>query len=176
MPDTVINIDRKKELDILHKNITVKKDEDLTIIQKYKDWSIKGFQINRCYDDDWDFITDTFEKYDLNLNEHGPIITINEKRHVEFVEKLIEEIKKNKGISLQKRYELASIGYNNLFILFLRIYPEFCRQRASEEFRKWLFNNKSSKHLAELCDIHGTIKETDKQFENIVSCIVNDLK
>lgn len=175
--DNVININRKKELDNIHKNI---KNNKMTfskkVKKKVKEWGIKGFQINRCYDSDWDFITDVFEKYNLNLNKHGPIITINEKKHVEFVEKLIKEINDNPSIDYKKKFELTSIGYDNLFILFLRIYPEFCRQIASESFKKWLIKGDSSKYLRGLCSIGGTIKETDEKIENFVSDIVKNLK
>lgn len=117
------------------------------------DWYIKGHQLQRCYIEDWETIKGVFTDLKLELNEHGPIMTINELHNVKTAMQLTDSIK----------YEFPEYRPKDIFIALLRAYPAYCRKVGITHFRRQI------PHLLhDIMGIRGTIKETEKDFERII--------
>lgn len=147
-----------------------------------KEFFTKGFQINRCYVDDWDEINNIFREYNMQLNSHGPIITISQREYVRLAHEITQDIKDDEEIR-----EIFSTGiysgksdYNQvidgrIFINILRILPSFSLRYSKNAFKKWCKSNKSTKQMEKLTELNGTIKTTEKETNEIIQEIINSL-
>ena len=127
-------------------------------LKKIKDWSIKGFQLQKTYFDDWEEIKKTFFLYGLDINIHGPLITLNESKMVRLAKELTQELAKEFHIKKKE-----------IFLLIMRTFPKYSRIKAEKEFIPWVKENFSS--LNKL-NQNGTMKETDNEFEKMVRDLI----
>lgn len=124
---------------------------------KIKDWSIKGFQLQKTYIDDWEEMKKTFFLFGLDINFHGPLITLNEVKMVRIARILTREL--SDELNLEKK---------DSFLLVLRTFPKYARIKAEKEFVPWLKENYKS--LLKLQN--GTMKDTDSEFEKVVRDLI----
>ena len=126
----------------------------VSTLKKLRDWNIKGFQLQMTYFDDWEEMKKTFFLYGLDINIHGPLITLNEAKIVRMSRIITQEL--SEKFNLKKK---------DIFLVILRALPMFARIKAEKEFKIWIENN-----LLQLHEImkNGTMKETDKEFEKKV--------
>jgi len=148
----------------------LKKQNQPSLGKKIRDWWVKGFQMQNCYLDDWDEMDATFKSFGLDLSEHGPIITMNELKFVRSAKELTEALIVNPKIR-----KLASIGItveseNNLkgriFLIVLRLLPEYCKNLGEKRFEKWVYE--ANGDLARVFDLRGTQKEIDSAISEII--------
>jgi hypothetical protein len=136
------------------------------ISEQIKDWWIKGFQLNNVYLDDWDEIKSHFSRYGLNINEHGPIITMNELKYVR------EAIRLTEMLSNTPEYRELADGCNErerkgkIFMLNMYTYPYFSRIVSTPMYEKWV--ETPDKHLKKIFNLNGTMKMKDQAIEEIV--------
>lgn len=172
------NSDLKVALERIHKN-----EYPTPVIQHSKEFFTKGFQINRCYVDDWDDIKDVFQRYSIEMNAHGPIITISQRKYVQLADKITQEIKKKPhlrnqvitGMCIGKQSHDAIVD-SRLFITILRILPDFCRKYAEHVFIDWLATDNADKYVSALANMSGTIKSTEPQTDELLDQIVEAVK
>ena len=128
--------------------------------QKIRDWSIKGFQLQKTYFDDWDAMKDIFHRLGLDINIHGPLITMNEARNVRLSHLLACEISKD-----------SPLHKKDIFITVLRTLPRYGRIKTEREFTSFI-----KKHLIELhtLTLSGTMKQTDELFEKKVRELIGE--
>lgn len=128
-----------------------------TVATQLRDWYIKGHQLSRCYIEDWEYIRDVFRRIGLDLNTHGPIITINERKTVREAELITEKI----------AYwpEFTQYRKKDIFATVLRAEPIYTRIHANDGFIHDICNTRL---LHELIPIQGTIKDTDSVFESVI--------
>lgn len=154
---------------------------NLGLLEKIGDEFTKGFKLSTCYHEDWDKITEIFETLNLEIRAHGPILTINERKNVMTAYEIMDMLKGKErvqelvhnGIALDAK-ELDQYRNGQIFIMILRLFPEYCRQKAQQDFLKWLSSDKAQKHLRQLFNINGTIKTTDADISYIVSQILKE--
>ena len=139
----------------------------------------KGLVMHPCYQEHWDEIKHIFKDMKLDLSYHAPIITINELKYVRMVRDITMKYKDDEEIKTiiypgigvdEDDYDKAT--QRRIFITFLRVIPEFCRQKSSTCFMKWLDKGDSIPYLEEIFNVHVTIIDTDKQIDDIVRRIV----
>ena len=130
-----------------------------SIGEQVVDWWVKGLQVSRCYKDDWDYINNIFKDYNLNLDSHSPIITINEVKNVKIADKLARKI--------CNYPEFDDYRSGELFLVLLRAIPIFDRIYSNGAFERSVCGQKPPL-LHKLLNINGTIKSTDKEFEQII--------
>lgn len=125
-------------------------------LKKLKDWYIQGFQLNKCYIDDWNEIKSIFTSMGLKIQEHGPIITMNEVKNVRLARQIASEIH----------------GYekNKVFLTVLYSLPRYCLKTAYPSFLKWI--KKEDNNFEKLLVLSGTMKEVDKEVEEIIEDII----
>jgi hypothetical protein len=136
-----------------------------TFGERTKDWWIKGMQLHPCYIEDWDYIKSTFSKYGLNMNAHGPIITMNEAKYVREAAALTESSfnkKTYKEIFKGDERERKS----HIFVTHLSTFPYFARELAFPLYKKWI--SSPDKYFNEIVSLNGTMKKKDKKIEQII--------
>lgn len=144
----------------------------------------QGLTISWHYHEDWAYIKSKFAEYKpfISLAEHGPIVTINERKYVGHVCELVYELKEKEEIrnlikvgivDNKERYKKAQEG--KLFLMLLRVMPEYCRQKAHKDFVQFITSNGSIKYIEQLFKAQegDNLKEIDKKIEEIVSKMVN---
>jgi len=146
---------------------------EMSLVKKVKDWYIQGFQLHKCYVEDWDEIKSIFKLYGLNLSEHGPILTINELKNVRIAKGLTDSLMYDQDIREMangKAIETENQIKGRIFLTILRIYPEFCNKLGEKIFENWMKN--PDQNLSKIFDLEGTMKDTEKEIEDIISEVV----
>jgi len=128
-------------------------------LEKVDDFFLKSLQVNRCYEDDWNEMKSVFTKYGLSMNQHGPIITINQRKNIKICDNLTQ--------TLANLPEYSSYRPKEIFIVLLRAYPTFSRILSYSPFEEWVFTRNSGV-LEELLGLQGTLKSTDKDYERMI--------
>lgn len=143
-------------------------------MKKNKDWYIQGLQLLRAYEEDWDEIKSTFSSYGLKLSQNGPILTINELKNIRLAKEITESLIVNPEVRKLATHGIVVENENDIkgriFLLVLRIFPEFCRQVGTQVFESWL--GKSDGQLKELFELDGTMKEIDSNIEKIIEGVL----
>ena len=162
----------------------------IPITRKMRDYWIQGWQVNKCYRPDWDEIKDTFEYYGVDLNRQSPIMTTQTLKQVRLAKQLTEIIKKDKeirkmasGCSFPLKSVYSSEDYDHekkiegtIFIILLRIIPQFCLELGRQQFENYITNGNPKNNLNEMFSLHGTIFETQKDAENIIQKMIDEIK
>lgn len=154
-----------------------------SLLSDYKEWAQQGIRFHKCYVDDWDEIKTTFKILDIDLLEHGPIITINELKNVKTAYKVMMQIKDNPKVrsivsedivdtKTQKDYEIAIRG--KIFLYLLRAIPEYCRSVAIEQFNEFISNGNSEPFLKDLFSVSGTLKNMDIKVDEIIHKVLKE--
>lgn len=174
--------DVKNALEMIHKN-EYPTNTETNNLERIKEFFTKGFQINRCYEEDWDFIKSTFRHYKVEINAHAPIITISQRKYVEMAKEITEKIKDNGNLrakvatgihSGKENYEKIVDG--KIFISVLRILPTFAQKYSEQAFKSFITNTNAEQYMERLMQMNGTIKSTDEQVDNLIDEIVSSLK
>lgn len=137
-----------------------------TFGEKAKDWWTKGFQLAPCYLDDWDEIKSYFSKYGLTLNEHGPIITLNELKNVREAVRMTEMLYELDGYqSMINRNDIRELK-GVLFMSNLYILPTFCREVSKTAYEKWM--QVPDARLKEIFKLKGNMKKKESEIERLI--------
>jgi len=137
----------------------------------------KGLTLNMTYSQVWEKIDKRFytRKPIINLADHAPIITINADKDTEHAERFVDIIKDKYDLS-----ELINVGLIGdemkyiktleamMFIRLVRIFPEYCRQKAVKDFEEFIVSEKAKEFFKELFSISGTIKDTDMKIDKLI--------
>lgn len=129
----------KMALERIHTN-----NYEMGLLKKAKDNYIQGIQLNVCYTDHWSSIKKVFKLNDLNLNKYGPVLTMNECRFVNEINK----IPHRDGVE---------------FMVMLHTFPIWCVHKYLKDFANWFEKNRNN-----LLSFRGTNLEIDKQIEELV--------
>ena len=179
-------VGRKKIFENLEKT-----KRGIPLSKKIKDWWIKGFQLNRCYVPHWDEIKDIFLDYEVDLNRQGPIITLQSLKQVRCAKKLTEMLKKDPEVRemataafspLRSQYDSPEdLDYEKaiegtIFIMLLRLIPEFCLKSGMEQLEGYIQDNGSKNHLNQIFSVHGTILDTEKDIDKIICNMVKEAR
>lgn len=169
-------------------NGKLKSVQKLPLKKRAKDWWIKGFQLNRCYLPHWDEIKDIFEHYDVDLNRQGPIMTLQTLKQVRLAKDLTEKIKRDpqiRKLAKNSSFPLRTVYYTDvnpekfvdgsIFILLLRLIPEFCLELGMNNLRNFMENGNSKKHLEKAFLTSGTIMDTETDIEKIVKKMIKEV-
>jgi hypothetical protein len=176
-----------KDADIILRNLERTK-HGLPITKRAKDSYIKGIQLQRCYQAHWDEIRDIFSEYKIDMRHQSPIITIQTLKEVEMAKEITEKIKHNKEIRelaedvsypLRNVYPSPSISKDDLidgtiFIVILRLIPQISLELGKKALSSFFNNGNTNKYLSDLFKSHGTIIETQKDFEETVKKILTE--
>lgn len=160
----------------------------LPISKRAKDSWVKGLQLNFCYQEHWDEIRDIFKEYKIDMSHQSPIITIQTLKEVKMAKEITETIKSNKeirklaeGVSypLRNVYPTANITTDDLidgtiFIVILRLIPQFSLELGKKVLTSFFDNGNTEKYLTDLFKSHGTIIDTQKDFEEAVKNILTE--
>ena len=154
----------------------MKKRNEKSFIGKAGDWRCRtqtqGLQLHTTYYDVWSTIKAIFKGHgtEVCLNKYNPMLTMETLRDVERASGLAEVLIVNPKIReiLSHRYVAKTENYlkGQLFLTLLRIIPKYERINSQESLGKWL--NEPDGQLQELIDSEGTVKEMDKQAEEIM--------
>lgn len=183
----VINYDTKKALDRMRQ---VKKEIAWT--KRSKDWFIKGFQLPiKSYKKNWIDISDKFEQYEVDLNRHGCILTLQSQKQVDYADELTKILKKDEKIlemaSMStfpvrtifpyEDYDYDKVIEGTIFLAMLRIIPEFCLQLGVDVLKEYLVNGNSKERLKEIFTIKPeTILGSEPDLRRIVKKMVEEVK
>lgn len=142
-------------------NEKYKYNNEKPTVKNLKDFFIKGFQLDWVYLPHCQRMKDKFNKYkiyndNLDLREHGPIIIVNEEKILDDVDEFVNQLKTDPYFT--------SLGIDRVFLRLLRIYPEFCRKKAKEEFFNWITNEHSKKYVEELFSLNWITKRCSKKY------------
>jgi len=134
--------------------------------EQLKDWWTKGLQLNPCYLEDWFEIKSHFSRYGLNMNQHGPIITMNELKYVREAVRLAEiygNTQEYRNLTAENE-ERARKG--RVFMLNLYTLPYFSRAVSVPMYEKWI--EKPDKFIQRIYEQNGTMKKRDNEIERII--------
>lgn len=176
--------EKKRILDNLERT-----KQGLPVSKRFKDYWIKGIQLHSCYREDWDEIKNVFSKYDIDLSHQGPIITKQTLDEVKLAERITKELVKDKRIRkmalkvsypLRNAYPHPSLSKEQLiegtiFIVVLRLIPSFCLRVGESALKGFLENGIKYDILDSLFDQHGTIRETQSDFEKSVERMIKKI-
>ena len=160
----------------------------LPITTKLKDSYSKNLQLQWCYQAHWDEVRDIFKHYKVDLKHHSPIITIQTLKEVRLARDLTEKLKndpeirsmaENVSYPLRNVYPAPNITEEDLidgtiFIVILRLIPYFCLEMAKPILESFFENGNREKYLDNLFRTHGTIIETQKNFEDAVKDMLKE--
>lgn len=130
-----------------------------SLVKQAQDWYLKSLQVNRCYKKDWTYIKSVYVTYGLDLNEHSPILTMNELKNVRAAESLTNKI--------CNYPEFENYTSGQIFLCLQRAMPIYNRIYANNTFETMVCLQKPPL-LHQLIAIDGTIKDSDVSFEKIV--------
>ena len=131
-----------------------------TLSSKIKDWSIKGFQLQKTYLDDWAEMKHIFSLYGLDINIHGPILTLAEVKNVKYAKITCNAIAEN----------LSVVNKQELFIIILRTFTKYARIMAEKPFFPFI---KENVHVLNKVARNGTLKSSDEDLELKVRDLIN---
>ena len=137
-----------------------------TFGEQIKDWWIQGFQLNPCYLDDWDEIKSNFSRYGLKINQHGPIITMNELKYVREAVRLTEMLANTSEYRKLTSESNERDRKGRVFMLHLSVLPYFARTVSGPMYEKWV--ETPDKFLKEICELNGTMKSRDNEIEKVI--------
>ena len=132
----------------------------MSISKFYRDWSIKGFQLQKTYLDDWDAMKQIFHRYGLDINIHGPLLTLAESKNVKYAKYITDMLSK----------ELNIINKKELFVTILRTFTKYARIHAEKRFT--LFVKENIHVLIEVAR-NGSLKDSDESLERKVREIID---
>ncbi len=170
------NVVLDKKADTLKKTGTLA--DELSQIKKYFSW---GWKIYSEYEEHTVKMKNIVKKHNLHLTEHGTIIAINELKNLNQLDIVWAAIKDNPeirefaksgidssdAISFEKKIERRA------YTLLMRVYPEYCRQKASNDFIAFMKNQKNLPLIQEIFNIHGTLLDTEIDIDSAVRKILN---
>jgi hypothetical protein len=121
------------------------------------------------------------KSHNVHLTEHGTIIAINEMKNLNQIDAIWNDIKDNPEIKEYAKSGIDSLDTNSFereierrtYTILMRIYPEYCRQKASDDFVSFMKNQKNLPMIKELFNIHGTLLDTESDIDGIVRKILN---
>ena len=166
-----------------------KTKKGLPITKRFKDYWVKGLQLHPCYREDWDEIKDVFDDYSIDMKHQGPIITMQTLEEVKLARNITKELAKDARIRKMAEkvcYPLRNVYPNpkltkdkliegTIFIVVLRLIPSFCMKIGTEKLNKFVSNGIKYDILESLFDGHGTIRETQHEFEDSVKVMIKKL-
>jgi len=151
---------------ILHNNITQPEN---------KTYKIRGLQVVKEYLEKWGIlISETCDENKVNLNINANTETKNQAKNIEIISDMAKIANK----------KMPVYGKDRLFALFLDVYPEFLRQKATDDFKRWINSPGIKKDIDGLLSIpgieglfcmDGIDEKTDKHIEEYVSGIIKSL-
>jgi len=108
------------------------------------------------------------------LTDFTPTFTLTEVKNVRLAKELTETLITEKRI---REWVIHGNAYNTeaelkgrLFMVLIRLIPNFQRICAEKELRKFL--DKPSKELRKAFELGGTIREIDKEIEKLVEDVI----
>jgi len=132
----------------------------MSTLNKFRDWSIKGFQLQKTYLDDWEDMKLIFHRYGLDINIHGPLLTLAEAKNVKFAKSITDGLSNELGITNKKE----------LFVTILRTFTKYARIHAEKRFTSFVKEN-----ILDLIEVarNGSLKDSDESLEREVRRIIN---
>lgn len=125
------------------------------------------------------------KNHHIHLTDHGTILAVNELKNLNKIDSVLDEFKSTpEVISLIKEYAkngIDSADVNSyekelekrIYIIFMRIFPEYCRQKASKDFIMFMKNPKNLSLIKEMFNIHGTVLGTEYCIDDCVRKMLN---
>jgi len=137
-----------------------------TIGEKVIDWYTQGIQISNCYKSDWNEIKSHFSRFGVNLNQHGPVITMNEVKYVREAARITENIS-----NTNEYIELTGINdtrkrAGKIFLFNMYTLPYFSRLVSLPMYEAWI--ERPDKYIEKIYELDGTMKQRDQSIEEIV--------
>jgi hypothetical protein len=153
------------------------------IIEQTRDTTLgtKGLKLSICYDDHWVEMKHIVKGHNLEMQDHSPILVLNELKNLRQINTILEQIN---GIPEIKDYAKNGVDSSDIktfeketekriFITISRIYPEFCRQNSLNAFLLFMKNPKNLSVIREMFSVHGIVLDTESDIDNIVRKILN---
>jgi len=163
----------KNALDKIHADLGINKN--VILHKEDRTYKIRGLQVVKEYLEKWGIlISETCDENKVNLNINANTETKNQAKNIEIISDMAKIANKKMPI----------YGKDRLFALFLDVYPEFLRQKATDDFKQWINNPGIKKDIDGLLSIpgieglfcvNGINEETDKCIEEYVSSIIKSL-
>jgi hypothetical protein len=171
-----------KKIQKMMRNIEKTKFKDIPYSKRTKDAFTKGFTLTWFYQSDWDRIHEIFDEYSVDLKHHGPIITKQTLLEAELAREITEQLAQdpnickmaeNVGYPLRNVYPNPKITHEQfikgtIFIVVLRLIPSFCMHIGLKHLTEFISNGKKYDVLEPIFNQHGTIRDTQKAFEEAV--------
>jgi len=160
----------------------------LPISKRFKDHWTKGLQMQWCYQEHWDEICDIFKSYKIDMKHQSPIITIQTLKEVKLAKQITDSIKDDKKIrnmALRVSYPLRNVYPapdisekelidGTIFIVVLRLIPDFCLEIGKRALESFMDNGNKVKYFSDLFSCHGTIIDTQRDFEEVVKKMLEE--
>jgi len=176
----------KKEI---FKNLE-KTKKGIPLSHRAKDAWTKGFCLHPCYREDWDKVSEIFNDYCIDMSHQGPIITKQTTEEVLLAKRITDQLindKKIRKMALKVSYPLRNVYPNpkmsedqliggTIFIIVLRLIPSFCIKIGMDKLKQFIDNGSKYEIFDSLFEQHGTIKDTQKGFEDAVRKMIEKLK
>jgi hypothetical protein len=163
----------------LNKIIKARHCQDIPIKIKQKGEFTHGMQLTWNYWEHWSEIKDTFKQRKTNLNEHGPIMTMQFLKQIRCANELTKELLNKEHIRKMAAKDVAptEIIYeneinSNIFKSVLRVIPQFCLALGMKRLEELLLNGNSDECLEKILNISGTILDTENEIEEYVDEMV----
>jgi len=170
------NVVLDKKADTLKKTGTLA--DEISQIKKYFSW---GWKIYSEYEAHTVKMKNIVKKHNLSLTVHGTIIAINELKNLTQLDTVWATIKDNPEIREYAKSGIDSSDATSFekqierraYTLLMRVYPEYCRQKASNDFIAFMKNQKNLPLIQEIFNIHGTLLDTEIDIDSAVRKILN---
>jgi len=134
--------------------------------RKTSEFFTKGFQLNRCYQEDWDKINTILKRNGIKLINFGPVLTMNELKYIELGEEFVQKHRDDDRITRYINRGIVNVN-SALLTAFLRTFPEYSYQVSYNQFVESI--TKNSAFLGKLFDLEGSIKETNIELQQIIN-------
>jgi len=164
----------KQALDNIHNKINLNLNNNINLA-KNKTYKIRGLQVVKEYLEKWGIlISETCDENKINLNINANTETKNQAKNIEIISDMAKIANK----------KMPVYGKDRLFALFLDVYPEFLRQKATDDFKRWINGPESKRDIERLLSIpgieglfcmDGIDEKTDKCIEEHVFNIIKSL-
>ncbi len=178
----------KARKEIMFKNLERTK-KGLPATKRFKDYWIKGLQLHPCYREDWDKIKTIFDDYGIDMTHQGPIITKQTLDEVVLAKEITAKLNKDprirkmaekvsyplRNVYPNPKIDTATLIEGTIFIVVLRLIPSFCIKTGMQQLQRFIENGMKYDILDSLFNTHGTIRETQTDFESSVIAMIEKL-
>lgn len=165
----------KNALNNIHNNFHINNNITQTKDKTYKYGKVRGLQIVIHYFEKWGLIIpEICEENNIHLNINANAETKNQAKNIKIINEMVKIINE----------KMPMYGKDRIFTIFLDIYPEFLRQKATNDFKQWLNQPGIKRDIERLLSIpgienlfngDGITEETDKHISEYVSNIIKTL-